>query len=113
MNDNGNYYDQMLKNERCRHQQIKKNKLLNETEGFSRFYPDDMTNARKIIEKRKRESINTHRKAIMDVENYYKKHAGLSKSLNMKEHRIKIIFKYLDAKARQYHAATFLKRCKL
>jgi hypothetical protein len=72
-----------------------------------------MTQARKIIEKRKRNVLTTHRKAILDVENYHKNYAGLSKSMNMKEHRVKTILDYLDAKGRQYHAATFLKRCKL
>ena len=113
MNANGNYYDQMLKNERTRFQQIKKNKLLNETEGFSRFYPDDMTNARKIIEKRKRNVINTHRKAILDAEHFNKTKAGLQSSLNMKENRIKIMYAYMEAKGRQYYATMCLKRVKM
>lgn len=74
MNENGNYYDQMLKLEHQKHEALRKNKELNETEGFSRFYPDDMTQARKIIEKRKRNVLTTHRKAIIDEENFQKKY---------------------------------------
>lgn len=53
--------------------------MLNETEGFSRFYHDDMTQARKIIEKRKRNVLTTHRKAIIDAENYNKNFNSLTK----------------------------------
>jgi len=87
MNENGDYYNQMLKMEHKKHEQIKKNKELNETEGYSRFYPDDMTQARKIIEKRKRNVLTTHRKAIIDEENFHMKYSGLFKQDCMIKHK--------------------------
>lgn len=113
MNEKGNYYDQMLKLERKKYETIKKNKLLNETEGFSRFYPDDMTQARKIIEKRKRNALTSHRKAIIDEDNFHKKYSGLFKQDSMIKHKNITIDNYIAVKRRQYYAGMFIKRQKL
>ena len=85
MDENGGYYTEMLEMERRRKEEIERHRQQIKEEGYSKFYPNEMVSAQKIIERRKRNAQAQHRRNMIEEQEYKKKYFGLYKQQFLKK----------------------------